>query len=80
MAHENHAIQLYSNQVMLQKVDYIHTNPVRNGLVEKLKVIYLRVQKSMLVKLGDIHNKPGEEMIVSKPEEFLFSSPRNYAG
>jgi Transposase and inactivated derivatives len=33
--HENHAIQLYSNEVIQQKVDYIHLNPVRNGIVER---------------------------------------------
>jgi REP element-mobilizing transposase RayT len=46
--HENHAIQLYSNEVIQEKVDYIHLNPVRNGLV-------------------------------TKPEEYLYSSARNYA-
>ncbi|HEY4786468.1 MAG TPA: transposase [Bacteroidales bacterium] len=47
--HENHAIQLYSNEVIQEKVNYIHQNPVRSG-------------------------------IVSKPEEYLYSSARNYAG
>jgi REP element-mobilizing transposase RayT len=46
--HENHAIQLYSNNVIQEKVDYIHLNPVRNG-------------------------------IVAKPEDYLYSSARNYA-
>jgi putative transposase len=31
-------------------------------------------------KLDYIHKNPVEEMIVSKPEEYLFSSARNYAG
>jgi putative transposase len=30
-------------------------------------------------KLGYIHNNPVEEMIVSKPEDYLYSSARNYA-
>jgi|WetSurMetagenome_2_1015567.scaffolds.fasta_scaffold410727_1 putative transposase len=30
-------------------------------------------------KLNYIHNNPIEEMIVSKPEDYLFSSARNYA-
>ena len=47
--HENHAIQLYSNEVIQQKVDYIHTNPVHNGLVEK-------------------------------PEDYIYSSAKNYVG
>ena len=47
--HENHAIELYSNEMIQEKVDYIHLNPVRSG-------------------------------IVHKPEEYLYSSARNYAG
>lgn len=30
----NHPIALYSNKVILQKVDYIHENPVRAGFVD----------------------------------------------
>jgi REP element-mobilizing transposase RayT len=30
-------------------------------------------------KLGYIHNNPVEDMIVSRPEDYLFSSARNYA-
>lgn len=30
---DNHAIEVYSNAVIDQKIDYIHDNPVRNGLV-----------------------------------------------
>ena len=32
--HENHAIEVFSNTVIWQKVNYIHDNPVRNKLVE----------------------------------------------
>ncbi len=39
---------MYSNKFIKQKVDYIHNNPVKAGLVDK-------------------------------PEEYLFSSARNYA-
>ena len=46
--HENHAEQLGSNDFITSKIDYIHQNPVRAG-------------------------------IVTKPEEYLFSSVRNYA-
>jgi len=31
--HENHAEVLYSNKFMEQKLEYIHTNPVRAGIV-----------------------------------------------
>jgi predicted ATP-dependent Lon-type protease len=45
----NQAKEIYGNQFLEEKLNYIHNNPV-------------------------------EEMIVSKPEEYLFSSARNYAG
>ena len=31
-------------------------------------------------KLDYIHNNPVEEMIVERPEDYIFSSARNYAG
>ena len=31
-------------------------------------------------KLEYIHNNPVEDLIVEKPEDYLFSSARNYAG
>ncbi len=46
--HENHAIEVYSNDFIEQKVEYIHNNPVRAGIVEN-------------------------------PEDYLYSSARNYA-
>jgi REP element-mobilizing transposase RayT len=33
--HENHAILLYSNNFIREKIEYIHNNPVRAGIVEK---------------------------------------------
>jgi REP element-mobilizing transposase RayT len=47
--HENHPELIFSNNFVAQKLDYIHQNPVRAGLVEK-------------------------------PEDYLYSSARNYAG
>ncbi|MEI6749306.1 MAG: transposase [Bacteroidota bacterium] len=44
----NQAKEIYSNQFLFEKLDYIHNNPV-------------------------------EEMIVARPEDYLFSSARNYA-
>jgi REP element-mobilizing transposase RayT len=44
----NHAIEIFSNKIFFQKLEYIHKNPVK-------------------------------EMIVEKPEDYLFSSARNYA-
>ncbi len=32
--HENHAIQLFSNEFIKEKIDYIHNNSVRAGIVE----------------------------------------------
>jgi putative transposase len=46
---EYHPIELFSNAVIDQKIDYIHNNPVK-------------------------------EQIVEHPEEYLYSSARNYAG
>ena len=46
--HENHAEHIYSQRFIEQKVDYIHNNPVRAG-------------------------------IVSRPEDYLYSSASNYA-
>jgi putative transposase len=31
---DNHAIEVYSNSVIDQKIDYIHNNPVTEGIVE----------------------------------------------
>ena len=31
-------------------------------------------------KLNYIHNNPVKELIVERPEDYLFSSARNYAG
>ena len=48
---DNHAIQLYSGETIIseQKLDYVHNNPVEEGVVES-------------------------------PEEYLYSSARDYAG
>ncbi len=46
--HENHAEHLHSQKFIEQKINYIHNNPVRAG-------------------------------IVLQPEEYLYSSARNYA-
>ena len=47
--HENHAVHLYSHKFMREKLEYLHNNPVRAGIVEK-------------------------------PEDYLYSGARNYAG
>jgi REP element-mobilizing transposase RayT len=47
--HENHAIYLYSPEFIAEKLEYLHQNPVRVG-------------------------------IVVNPEDYLYSSARNYAG
>jgi putative transposase len=46
---EYHPVELFYNEMMDQKLEYIHDNPVKEGLVEK-------------------------------PEDYLYSSARNYAG
>lgn len=47
--HENHAEEIYSPKFTLQKIKYIHDNPVRAG-------------------------------IVTKAEDYMYSSARNYSG
>jgi REP element-mobilizing transposase RayT len=46
--HENHAIHLFGPEFIREKIEYIHNNPVRAGIVEK-------------------------------PEDYVYSSARNYA-
>ncbi len=46
--HENHAEEIFSNSFIEQKINYIHQNPVRSG-------------------------------IVVNPEDYLYSSAKNYA-
>ncbi|MCU4165420.1 REP-associated tyrosine transposase [Carboxylicivirga caseinilyticus] len=46
--HENHAIHLYSNKFIADKIEYIHNNPVK-------------------------------ALLVQHPEDYLYSSARNYA-
>jgi hypothetical protein len=31
--HDNHPIELWSNKVIDEKIDYVHNNPVEEGLV-----------------------------------------------
>jgi REP element-mobilizing transposase RayT len=33
--HENHAVELYSDKFITEKINYIHENPVRAGIVER---------------------------------------------
>ena len=47
--HENHAVYLYGPKFIREKIDYLHNNPVRAGIVEK-------------------------------PEDYVYSSARYYAG
>ena len=47
--HENHAIYLFSEEFIKERLNYIHENPVKAGIVEN-------------------------------PEDYLYSSARNYAG
>lgn len=46
---DNHPIELFDNEILQQKLDYIHKNPVVAGIVEE-------------------------------PEEYLFSSAKDYTG
>lgn len=55
---DNHPIALYSPSVIWQKLDYIHANPVRNGLVDNAEDYvcssmrnYLRDNKNCLLEI-----------------------------
>jgi putative transposase len=42
---EYHPIELFTNEMMDQKLDYVHANPVKDGLVERPKdYLYTSVQ------------------------------------
>jgi REP element-mobilizing transposase RayT len=47
--HNNHPIELWSNKVIFEKINYIHNNPVEEGFV-------------------------------SNPQDYVYSSARDYAG
>lgn len=47
--HENHAVELFRHEMIESRMNYIHENPVRSGIVEK-------------------------------PEDYMYSSARNYSG
>jgi len=34
--HENHAVELLSNEFIWEKLEYLHNNPVRNGIVKEV--------------------------------------------
>ena len=42
--------------------------------------IEITSNKFFIEKLEYIHNNPVEELIVERPEDYFFSSARNYAG
>jgi len=45
--HENHAVELSNNGLNETWLNYIHENPVRVGIVKKLKIISTAVQEIM---------------------------------
>lgn len=45
--HENHAVVLYTNKFIEEKLFYIHENPVRAGLVEKAEDYLIPVHEIM---------------------------------
>lgn len=51
--HENHAIEIFSDKFFFQKVDYIHLNPVRAGIVAKAED-YLYSSASNFIDKGGL--------------------------
>lgn len=44
------------------------------------KPIELKTPETIMIKLKYIHNNPIEQQITEKPEEYIYSSAKNYAG
>jgi len=53
--HENHAVEIFSDKFFFQKVDYIHLNPVRAGIVAKAED-YLYSSASNFMDKGGLIN------------------------
>ena len=53
--HENHAEHIYSQKFIEQKLNYIHSNPIRNGMVEKAED-YLYSSARNYAEMGSIIN------------------------
>ena len=65
--HENHAIELYGNDFMQQKVEYIHQNPVKSGIVENPEDYIYSSASSYACKEGlieIIQHEPLTEIVV----------------
>jgi putative transposase len=46
--HDNHAVELYTSKFMIEKLDYLHNNPVRSGMVDKAEdYIYSSARRYM---------------------------------
>ena len=50
---DSHPIELYDKEVFLQKLNYIHNNPVEAGFVESLEDIYIAVLAIVQIKSCD---------------------------
>ncbi len=46
----NHSIELWNSEIIKQKTNYLHNNPVKQGIVANQRIIYIVALKS-LVKL-----------------------------
>ena len=50
-SHENHAECIFSEKFGTQKLNYIHNNPIRAGIVQKQNITTIPVLWIMLMKL-----------------------------
>ena len=49
---DNQPKELYSPAFTVQKLNYLHNNPVEAGLVEKRKIIYIAAQEIMFMAIA----------------------------
>jgi REP element-mobilizing transposase RayT len=65
--HENHAVELSTNEMIESRINYIHENPVRAGWVEKAEdYLYCSARNYadmpaliQIIKIGSVVNKCG---------------------
>ncbi len=49
--HDNHPIELWSNKVIDEKINYVHNNPVKEDWCSERKIMFTVAQQIMPVKM-----------------------------
>ena len=72
--HQNHAVEIFSEKFLWTKLDYIHLNPVRAGIVEKAsEYLYSSASNYVTGKgiLSSVHVVDMPVVDVTKPGSFF---------